>query len=171
MSSDIKQIKVGEHRVGIIGLGETLEDVAAVSDGMDDSEIRKMLLERLGKRNYIASPARERYEDAFFKEFCKYTGRLLDLPEIPGVLEIKVLGQGCSRCDQLERDVIQVVAELNIKADIEHVKNLKEIGAYGVMGTPALVINGQVMAVGKVPPRQKLTTWLTEAGEQIKKLS
>ena len=44
----------------------------------------------------------------------------------------------------------------------DHVRDIKEIGAYGVMGTPALIINGKVMAVGKVPAKAKLKKWLSE---------
>ena len=75
--------------------------------------------------------------------------------------EIKVLGPGCSRCDQLTRDVMAVAAALNLQADVGHVTDVVEIGKYGVMGTPALVINGRVAAVGIVPPRHKLKQLLT----------
>ena len=77
-------------------------------------------------------------------------------------LEIKVLGPGCSRCNQLEKDVMAVMNELALVADIEHVTDINAISEYGVMGTPALVVNGKVMAVGGVPPKAKLKTWLQE---------
>lgn len=163
-SNDIRQIKVGDHRVGIIGLKETLEDVSATCGNLDDSELREILLERLGKMNYIAPKAKERYGEAFFREFCQYTGRSYQkVPADSDIIEIKVLGQGCSRCDQLERDMMQIAAELNLRADIEHVKDIREIAAYGVMGTPALVIDGNVKSVGKTPPKQRIVTWLNEA--------
>ena len=55
------------------------------------------------------------------------------------------------------------MSEINLIADIEHVRDIKEIGKYGVMGSPALLINGKVKSVGKVPPKNKLKEWLTEA--------
>ena len=55
------------------------------------------------------------------------------------------------------------MAEINLIADIEHLRGIKEIGKYGVMGSPALLINGKVKSVGKVPPKNKLKEWLTEA--------
>jgi len=79
------------------------------------------------------------------------------------MLEIKVLGAGCAQCDRLEQEIIQVMAESGIRADIEHVRDIKEIGRYGVMGTPALLINGEVKSVGSVPPKTKLIKWLKEA--------
>ncbi len=43
-----------------------------------------------------------------------------------------------------------------------HVTDIKEIGKYGVMGTPALLINGEVMSIGRVPPKAKIKEWLNE---------
>ena len=62
---------------------------------------------------------------------------------------------------------MQVLSETGIAAGLEHVRDIKEIGKYGVMGTPALIINGQVKSVGKVPPKNKLKEWLTEAQRQM----
>ncbi|MBW1999717.1 MAG: thioredoxin family protein [Deltaproteobacteria bacterium] len=77
-------------------------------------------------------------------------------------MEIKVLGAGCAQCNRLEQELMQVMAEAEIVADIEHVRDIKEIGRYGVMGTPALIINGEVKSVGKVPPRTELKQWLIQ---------
>ncbi|MBW1895723.1 MAG: thioredoxin family protein [Deltaproteobacteria bacterium] len=77
-------------------------------------------------------------------------------------MEIKVLGPGCARCDQLEQDVMEVAAEMNLPASVDHVRDIKEIAGYGVMGTPALVINGKVTSVGIVPTKEQIKTWLSE---------
>jgi len=53
--------------------------------------------------------------------------------------------------------------QLDLAADLEHVRDIKEIGKYGVMGMPALLINGKVLSVGRVPPKAKLKEWLEEA--------
>jgi small redox-active disulfide protein 2 len=64
---------------------------------------------------------------------------------------IKILGTGCcSKCKQLEANVKQAVDEMGIEATIEKVESLEEIMRYGVMQTPALVIDGQVKVVGKL---------------------
>ncbi|GAB6096155.1 hypothetical protein JCM14469_24080 [Desulfatiferula olefinivorans] len=161
--NDIRQIKVGANTVGIIGLKQALADLAAEKDTLSDEEITQRLMQALGKKNYIAPPARERYEQAFFREYCLAVGRPVE-PEVtePGVIDIKILGPGCTRCDQLEREVMAIVADLKIRAAIDHVRDIKTIAEYGVLGSPALVINGDVKAVGRVPPRQKIITWIND---------
>ncbi len=138
MSSDeVTQIKVGGDRIGIIGLKSILSEVAETFAAQTDEEIRTELLKRLNKRNYIPEPSKEKYGQAFLREFKKFTGRPVENSGPDGV-EIKVLGPGCARCNQLEQDLIAVMAEMNMPADIEHVTDIAEIGSYGVMGTPAL---------------------------------
>ncbi len=105
------------------------------------------------------------YRRAFLREFKKFLGKPVEA-EAPQGLDVKVLGPGCVQCDQLEQQLMQVMAETGIVADIQHIRDVKEIGAYGVMGTPTLIINNTVKAVGKVPPRNKLKQWLEEAQAQ-----
>ncbi|MDN5293222.1 MAG: hypothetical protein PWQ91_1547 [Eubacteriales bacterium] len=71
-------------------------------------------------------------------------------------MEIKVLGPGCANCNRLEQLVFDVLAEMNIDANVTKVTDMKEIISYGVMSTPALVINGQVKFAGVVPSKAKL---------------
>jgi small redox-active disulfide protein 2 len=163
MSSDeISQIKIGRDRVGIIGLKLVLAKVAETSAARTDEEIRAELLKRLDKRNYIPESWKDEYGNAFLREFKKFAGRSIEDLE-PDGLEIKVLGPGCARCNQLEQDLMAVMAEMNLPADIEHVTDIAEIGSFGVMGTPALIINGAVKSVGSIPPKAKLKKWLQDA--------
>jgi small redox-active disulfide protein 2 len=66
-------------------------------------------------------------------------------------MKIEVLGTGCSRCKQLHEHAMQAVIAADVGADGVEVEDIKEIMRYGVMSTPALVINGEVKTVGKVP--------------------
>jgi small redox-active disulfide protein 2 len=66
-------------------------------------------------------------------------------------MEIKVLGTGCPRCKTLERNTREVVAEMGIVATIEKEEDIVKIMEYGIMHTPALVINGKVAVSGRVP--------------------
>ncbi len=63
---------------------------------------------------------------------------------------VKVLGSGCSKCNQLEAATKQALSQLGMPTDVDHVTDFSEIAAYGVMSTPALVIDGQVVSYGKV---------------------
>jgi small redox-active disulfide protein 2 len=66
-------------------------------------------------------------------------------------MKIEVLGTGCSRCKQLHENTMQAVIAADVEADVVKVEDIKEIMGYGVMSTPALVVDGVVKAVGKVP--------------------
>ena len=163
MSSDqVTQILIGGDRIGIIGLNSILSEVAESCAAQTDEEIRAELLKRLDKRNYIPESSKEKYGQAFLREFKKLTGQPVENSD-PDEMELKVLGPGCATCNQLAQDLMTVMAEMNMAADIEHVTDIAEIGSYGVMGTPALVINREVKAVGSVPPKPKLKQWLQEA--------
>jgi small redox-active disulfide protein 2 len=162
---DVTQISVGGDRVGIIGLKPVLEAVAREFTGRPDEEIKAELMKRLGRSNYIVPSAEAAYESAFFREYKKFVGE--PLPEDPsGPLQIKVLGPGCPDCERLERDLMTVMTELNLPADLDHVRDVKEIACYGVMGNPALVINGKVVAVGRVPSKNQLKEWLRAASKK-----
>jgi small redox-active disulfide protein 2 len=162
---EVTQIMIGGHRVGIIGLKPVLEAVAQELAGRPDSEVKDELMARLGRSNYIAPSAKAEYEAAFFREYKKSIGE--PLPEDPsGSIQIKVLGPGCPSCDKLEQDLMTVMAELDLPADLEHVRDVKEIACYGVMGNPALVINGKVVAAGRVPSKSQLKEWLKTASKK-----
>ena len=75
-------------------------------------------------------------------------------------MEIKVLGPGCSRCNATEKVVIDALAEAGIDANVEKVTDLMKIAGYGVFGTPAVVIDGQVKCVGKIPKKEEVKAWI-----------
>lgn len=71
-------------------------------------------------------------------------------------MNIKVLGTGCPNCKRLEKNVYEALDELKVKADVEKITEVKDIMSYGVMSTPALVIDGKVVFSGQVPMVSKL---------------
>jgi small redox-active disulfide protein 2 len=71
-------------------------------------------------------------------------------------MTIKVLGPGCMNCKTLERRTIEVLSELDLKADVQKVKDLDSIVGYGVMRTPGLVIDDKVVWQGGVPAKEKI---------------
>jgi len=75
-------------------------------------------------------------------------------------MDIKILGSGCINCEKVEKLVREAVAEAGVAADIEKVSNFMKIATYGVFGTPAVVIDGEVKSVGKIPKKEEIRAWL-----------
>ena len=75
-------------------------------------------------------------------------------------MKIEILGTGCPKCKQLEANAKKAVAEAGIKAEIVKVTDIAKIVEYGVMSTPALVINGKVKSSGRIPDTNEITGWL-----------
>ena len=157
---DITQISLSKFRVGINGLKAAIEEVKSWQ-GRPEEEIAQALLAKLKPRNYIPAASQEAYQKAFQREFKKALGEKVE--EESGGLTIKILGPGFPSCDLLEQTVMAVLGELNLAAAVEHVRDIREITALGVMGTPALLINGKVAAVGQVPTKAMLKKWLAAA--------
>jgi small redox-active disulfide protein 2 len=76
-------------------------------------------------------------------------------------MDIKVLGPGCPKCQQTAEIVKDAVAEAGVEAQIEKVTDAMEIAGYGVFGTPAIVIDGDVKSVGKIPQKAEVISWLS----------
>lgn len=75
-------------------------------------------------------------------------------------MEIKILGPGCPKCQQTEKIVKEVVAEIGVESRVEKVTDIMKIAGYGVFGTPAVVIDGEVKCVGKIPKNEEVKSWL-----------
>ncbi len=159
---DVSQIRVGEFSAGIVGLKSVLQVMAGEWAEKADDQVAAELVKRLSVKNYIAESAKVSYGRSFLREFKKHIGKPYE-DEAHRQLEIKILGPGCANCDRLEREVIEAVSELDLPAGIDHISDIKEIGKYGVMGSPALIIDDKVKAVGRVPMRSEIIKWLLEA--------
>jgi small redox-active disulfide protein 2 len=76
-------------------------------------------------------------------------------------MTIKILGSGCPSCQLLESQTKKVVQELGLKdVEVEHVREIEKIIEYGVMSTPALVIDEEVKAAGRIPDIEEIKSWL-----------
>ncbi|MBN1408758.1 MAG: TM0996/MTH895 family glutaredoxin-like protein [Calditrichaceae bacterium] len=75
---------------------------------------------------------------------------------------IKVLGAGCAKCKALEQKLINLKNQHQLDFEIEKVSQLNDIMAYGVMITPALVINEKIMCSGKIPRDEEILNWIKE---------
>lgn len=78
-------------------------------------------------------------------------------------VDIKVLGTGCANCKRLYAEAEKAIAQLSAPATLTKVEDIKEIMAYKILATPALVINGEVKSAGRIPNAAEITTWLATA--------
>ncbi|MBS4061389.1 MAG: TM0996/MTH895 family glutaredoxin-like protein [Bacteroidetes bacterium] len=74
---------------------------------------------------------------------------------------IKILGTGCPKCKTLEQSVRNIVAEMNIDAEITKVEDIMDIMQYGIMRTPGLVVDGKVVMSGRLPSVDELKSMLS----------
>ena len=77
-------------------------------------------------------------------------------------MEIKILGTGCTKCKALEKATINVLAKLDIAANVSKVEDIMQIMNYGVISTPALVIDEKVVIKGRVPSENEIKEILTK---------
>jgi small redox-active disulfide protein 2 len=103
----------------------------------------------------------------FWRKDKKETGTAQQSENVPGKsvagARIKVLGSGCAKCNQLEQATKSALQELGMDTAVEHVKDYVEIASYGVMSTPALVMDGKVLSYGKVLSKDEVTKLIREA--------
>jgi small redox-active disulfide protein 2 len=79
-------------------------------------------------------------------------------------MKIQVLGPGCPKCEQTAKVVAEGLAESGAAAQVEKVSDLKAIAQLGVFVTPAVAVDGQVKATGKVPSKAEVLAWLKAGG-------
>jgi small redox-active disulfide protein 2 len=78
-------------------------------------------------------------------------------------MDVKVLGPGCMRCNQLYEATKEAIEQSGLDVDLAKIQKIEEISEYGIAFTPALVIDGQVVSSGKVPKVDKIVSWLQKA--------
>jgi len=77
-------------------------------------------------------------------------------------MEIKVLGPGCPKCEATKKNVVDAVTKSGVNASVIKVTDTMEIAKHGVFGTPAVVVDGEVKSVGKIPTEDEIMTWIEE---------
>lgn len=77
-------------------------------------------------------------------------------------MEIKILGTGCAKCKTLEKITREAVNEMGVAADVIKEEDIMKIMSYGIMNTPGLVINGKVVASGRVPSSLEIKELITK---------
>ncbi len=78
-------------------------------------------------------------------------------------MKIEVIGTGCAKCELLERTAKSAADKLGLDYELAHVKDIREFARRGVMFTPALIVDGKIVAAGTVPPEAEITRILAGA--------
>lgn len=81
-------------------------------------------------------------------------------------MKIRILGPGCPRCEEVEKRAINVLAEMNVAADVQKVTDIKKIMGYNILATPGLVINDKVKCSGRIPSKEEIKKWIEEENNQ-----
>jgi len=157
---DYRLVLVGNMQVGLMGLKGIFEELKA-QRGMPESDLKQMLVEMAGKKNYIPESVKEKYAKALLREFKRSLGEKVE-DERGEFLEVAILGPGCYSCNKLEHEVMAVLSETGIKAALNHISDPSQIVQHGILSTPALTINGKVKSTGTVPSKSTIKKWLEE---------
>jgi hypothetical protein len=157
---DYRLVFVGNTQVGLIGLKEIFEEL---KDRRGESEtiLKDLLVEKAARKNYIPDSIKEEYRKALIGEFKKFLGEKVE-EERSGFLEVIILGLGCYSCNKLEQDVMAVLSETGTQASLNHITDPSMMAQYGILPTPALIINGKVKSKGIIPPKSMIRKWLEE---------
>ena len=123
---DYRLIFIDQRQVGLIGMKEIFEELKS-QRGMLESELKQLLVEKAGKKNYIPNSVNGEYEKALFREFRKFLGEKVE----------------AEKSGSLESDP-------------------KLMAQYGILPTPALVINGKVKSAGRAASKPMIKKWLEE---------
>ncbi len=76
-------------------------------------------------------------------------------------MKIEILGMGCPKCKKLYENAQSAVKEANVQADVVKVEDIQKITDYGLMSTPAIAIDGQIKAAGRIPAPDEIKNWIS----------
>ncbi|MBU0483387.1 MAG: thioredoxin family protein [Proteobacteria bacterium] len=153
-----RTLKIGSVSVGLVGLDLAFSHVLNMR--ISDQEAVDYLFTEISRQNYIPDPAATNYRQALLAEYNRIRGMTVQRKE---GLNIRILGPGCVSCNRLNTMLIDIMQKLDIAADIEQVHDLDEIWRYGVLNTPALIINDEIKCAGRMPTPADIEQWIKES--------
>jgi hypothetical protein len=165
MADKITQVRIGKNLIGLHGLEEIFQEILRHS-WASAAEAQEELLQRVAAKNYLPRGSQPDYRQALWREFCRFRGEEVEAPT-PAGLEIQVLGLGCMGCQHFYQQVLNILAAKGIEAGVQYITDPQLLKDYAVRAFPALVVNGQVILAGRVPPPVELEGILMEAGRKF----
>lgn len=155
-----RTIRIGTANIGLIGLDIALNHAA--SQNLTESEAVDYLFAAVSEKNYIPAGAENNYRRALRDAFRSHID--IDNQQAAGLV-IRIFGTGCISCNNLQTQVIEVLHNMNLAADIEQIHDPDEIGRHGIIMTPALMINGKVKSGGRIPTLVQIEQWIKEVAD------
>lgn len=152
-----RTIRIGKTTIGLIGLDRALHQAAARE--LDAEEATDFLFAEVSEKNYIPPAATDKYRQALGLAYQQYL-EPGDRPDTVPV--IKIFSKDCISCDTLQKMVIEALNAAGLAADIEKIDEPDEIGRYGMIMTPALMINGKIKSTGLMPTMAQVEQWIRE---------
>lgn len=164
----VRQIYIAGFKVGIINLDEIFKSVRE-SEIEDEKQLKDLLLQKVKTQNYVPANMEEVYKEDLLEEYKVFTGEIESRSLKKGQSEIRVYGPGCSKCEQLNRMVKDILASKGISVEYQYIKDVGEMASKGIVLTPALTINDKIVLTGKVPSKQALEKLIIQAlgGESL----
>ena len=150
-------LKVGKTSIGLIGLDQALQQASKAE--LATPEAISLIYQKVEQLNYIPEQAIADYKKAIGQE---YQRRQSGTTAQDDQLKILVFGTGCVSCNQLEATIFDILAKMQLAADIVKIHELDEIWRHGVITPPALKINDDLVCHGKLPSPADIEQWLRE---------
>ena len=160
-------IRVGDSKAGVTGLDRVLEETRSQGWQPEQEGLKQALVEALrAAGNYVSPAAEDAYGDTllgsyrqYFEEM-KHRGSTGAAKSGGGIMKIEILGPGCARCRATEENVRKALADLNLEAEVEHITDPVQFARRGVLLTPGVIVDGQVVSSGRVPSVEDVKGWL-----------
>lgn len=163
----VSRIVIGGNTVGIIDLEEIFLEVK--KGGQAESEfVKDLIMAKVKAKNYIPSRLEPTYRNDLYEEFLVFTGKSAARRKESSVIEVRLYGASCSRCEQLDAAVKHILSRERLRVDYQHITDMREIAGAGILGTPALAVAGTVVTSGQVLPEKQLEKALLEAIDAAK---
>jgi hypothetical protein len=169
MADELTFVRIGKNRIGLSGLTEIFQELAPRS-WESPAAAQEELLRRAAGANYMPPGSRDDYGRALWREFQCFKGEATAAEATVG-LEIKVLGLGCSGCQQFYQHVVDILAARAIIADLQYITAPALLKDYDVRAFPALIINGRLVLAGQSPAPAQLEKILLAHADPIRTLS
>jgi len=160
----VNTVMIAGSSVGIVDL----EDIfARVRDTRlpDAERVKDLILDKVKARNYIPARMEPIYREKLYEEYLVFTGALPARSAGRTVLEVRLYGAGCSRCEKIDAMVKQILSRHSLRVDYQYLTDLNAIARAGILATPALMVAGNMVVSGRVPSERDLEGLILKAIE------